>query len=313
MAYKNRFWSTLAPSNNLAFVAKAVEYTTDNTFEDFIANAVEGEIGLYNAATNILVDPDADPAETIVAGQEYFFAQKRDGLIEVSPNFKTTDTLKRQAYVAPVKQVITATTTGTTIAIGDVLEVLVLDKTTPGMPYPSRRYNHICKSTTLNTEIDLLVALINNPKTMANKGGEDLVVAARSSSNITFTAKYFGQMFDIVLGGKFEGKTVATTTAVNFGSGSPDQVKVYEEQSDIVKGAKHAYTTSSPTALPAQYGLQTSFVDPAGTYNCYFITRTRTEPSPTPKQEHTYTDSFYVFVPTGGTNPEAEIKAALVL
>lgn len=55
---KNRYFKTTKGFNGEVIVAKGVAYTTDATYADFVANAVEGEIGVFNADTYALISGD---------------------------------------------------------------------------------------------------------------------------------------------------------------------------------------------------------------------------------------------------------------
>lgn len=314
MAHKNRFWSILPPSSSQAFVAPYIPFSTDATIRDFAVNAPEGELGIVNVATGAMVT--GITTDVIAAGSTYQVVQKRDGQIEFSPKFTKSSLIKKQAYVAPVKQVWTVAAAGLTVAVGDELEVLIIDETTPFMPYPTRSYHHVCTSAVLNDQIGLVRTLINNKKYGPNLNGEDLVVASGSTSSIVLTAKYFFQRFKVVLRGKLNGSpvTLTQTTAVNFGSGSPTQVGVYEDASDIVKGVTHAHHNASyGYSQPGDFGAPTKFTNAALTYTTYHINSERTEKSPTPVQEHKLSSSFYLFVPPGGSGADAVLTAALGL
>jgi len=317
MAHKNRFWSILPPSSSQAFVSPLIPLTTDQTIRDFALNAPEGELGIVNVATGgMVIGSGIAPFLAIEAGKTYQIVQKRDGQLEYSPKFTKSSLIKKQAYVAPVKQVWTVAAAGLTVAVGDELEVLIIDETTPFMPYPTRSYHHVCTSAVLNDEIGKLRTLINNKKYGPNKDGEDLVVATGSTSSIILTAKYFFQRFKVVVRGKLQGSptTVTQTTAVNFGSGSPTQVGVYEDASDIVKGVTHAHHNASHGySQPGDFGIPTKFTNAALTYTTFHINSERVEASPTPKQEHKLSSSFYLFVPVGGGGPEALLTTALGL
>jgi hypothetical protein len=304
MAHKNRFWSILPPSSSQSFVSPQVAYTNDLTLSAFATNAVEGEIGVVNVATGAIVT--GITTDVCVAGVKYQLIQKRDGQVEFSPVFTTAALRRKQAYVAPVKQVRTVTATGLTIAVGDELEIMVIDETTPFMPYPTRTYHHVCTTTVLNDEIGKLRTLMNNDKYGPNQDGERLTVASGTNAAIIITGRYDFQRFSVVARGKLQGAptTVALTTPVNFGSGSPTQVGVYNEASDVVKGIKHLYHNASHGwSQPADFGTATNFVSAGLAYITYHINSERTEVSPTPLQKHEISSSFYIFVPNSGTTP----------
>jgi hypothetical protein len=116
--FKNNFWKTLAGDKRIeVIVGSAVAYTDDTTYEAFITNSVEGEIGFFNADTKAVI------SGAIGATTRFFLALKRGGRI-----FKTTPSLGSEvkktkvAYVAPVKQ-ITDIGFGTkaTLTVGNIV------------------------------------------------------------------------------------------------------------------------------------------------------------------------------------------------
>jgi len=107
MAYKNRFYKTTLGYDAEVLVTKAVEYSDDTDIKSFVANAVEGEVAVFNAATGAILTSAA------AVGTEVFIGLKRDGNLERTSSFVIeAGMLTKIAYVAPVKQVTTITTTG---------------------------------------------------------------------------------------------------------------------------------------------------------------------------------------------------------
>jgi hypothetical protein len=109
-----RYSKNLSGQRQAVFVSKAgVNYTDDTTYAAFIANAPEGEIGIFLKAGTVKTD-------ALTAGQEFFIAQKRDGAIHKTPVIAFNDIVSKRktAYAAPVRKVITVGYNGTS---GDVL------------------------------------------------------------------------------------------------------------------------------------------------------------------------------------------------
>src|SRR5688572_25113113 len=105
MAYKNRFHKTTLGVDAETFVVKAVEYSNDTDIKSFVANAVEGEMAVFNAETGEILTAAA------AVGDKIFLGLKRDGNLERSVTFEVkAGIVKKIAYVAPVKQVSTVTT-----------------------------------------------------------------------------------------------------------------------------------------------------------------------------------------------------------
>lgn len=99
--FKNKYWKMLAGDKRVeAFVGSAVAYTDDTTYEAFITNAVDGEIGFFNADTKAVI------TTAIGATTTFFIALKRGGVIYKStPSLRSQITPVKVAYTAPTKQV----------------------------------------------------------------------------------------------------------------------------------------------------------------------------------------------------------------
>lgn len=96
----SKYSKNLAGQKLKVFVSAATAYTDDTTFSAFIDNSAEGEIGIFLASGSTQTSALGD-------GDEFFIAQKRDGLINQTPIIKYDEIfrLAYSAYVAPVKQV----------------------------------------------------------------------------------------------------------------------------------------------------------------------------------------------------------------
>lgn len=115
--FGNNFWKTLGHKRLEVIVGSAVAYTDDTTYEAFIANAVEGEIGFFNAATGATI------TGAIGATTRFFLALKRGGRVhKTTPSLGSEVTKEKVAYVAPVKQI-------STIAFGTRASLVVQDLT----------------------------------------------------------------------------------------------------------------------------------------------------------------------------------------
>lgn len=109
-----RYSKNLSGQNQKLFVTPLnVEYTDDTTYTAFVANAVEGEIGVF-------LDSGAVRTTALTAGLKFFIAQKRDGMINKTPIINWDDNFRklRTAYDAPVKKVMTIGYNGTSGDIG---------------------------------------------------------------------------------------------------------------------------------------------------------------------------------------------------
>jgi len=229
---KNRFFKTTKGFNAEVIVAKAVAYTDDATYADFVTNAVEGEIGVFNADTLAVLPANANAA----AGTKVFIAQKRDALIHKTTVVELQNGVAaRQAYSAAVKQVVTVTVPAFTAAKGDVLELVVVDMTPASQPYPTLNFEVYAKTGETQTQLSQrLVDKINNPADGSNYYTQS-VTAALSGTNIVVTAKEFGTYFKVIVRQKLadQASSVATTTAFKQGIGTYDNVANLEAEGII--------------------------------------------------------------------------------
>lgn len=104
----SKYSKNLSGQKLKVFVSNPIEYTDDTTYAAFIANAPEGEIGVFNAAGTVRTT-------LLTATDEFFIAQKRDGFVNKTPNILFGDLFRKKysAYDAPVKQVATIGYNGT--------------------------------------------------------------------------------------------------------------------------------------------------------------------------------------------------------
>lgn len=309
MPYQNNFWKTLVGANVEVIIGKGVQYTDDTTYKDFVANAVEGEIGVFNAAT--LVPLDGTGAGTATA--EYFIAVKRDSAVEKTVPFILGNvTATRTAYVAPVKQVTTLVVAALTPGAGEEFGIKILE-TTPGyQPFPTYSWSvEAIAAETIDALMARLVTAINSTTSVANKD-RDLIVSAAytsGSNTLVLTAVDYGCTFRVQLVGELaESGAVAVTytTAAKLGSGFPAQVRLFQDAGDIYKGVTTNYPLQGAT--PSDFGKPTDFVSDSLTYNIYNIASTRSETSKTPHHTHAFNRNIVIAVPASGASAEEEIK-----
>lgn len=115
--FSNDFWTTLGLKRIQALVGSAVAYTDDTTYEAFLTNSVEGEIGFFNAATGAVI------TGAIGATTRFFAALKRDSRVfKTTPCLGSEVTKAKTAYSAPVKQA-TDVSFGTraTLTVGNIV------------------------------------------------------------------------------------------------------------------------------------------------------------------------------------------------
>lgn len=116
--FGNDFFKILTSHKRIqTIVGAAVAYSDSPTYEHFRLNAVEGEIGVYNAATNALI------TGAIGATTRFFVALKRDGKpFRFTPSVGGEITKQKAAYSAPTKMVgdIAIGTKGT-LTVGNII------------------------------------------------------------------------------------------------------------------------------------------------------------------------------------------------
>lgn len=164
----SRYSKNLAGQNLKVFVANALDYTTDATFAEFIANSPEGEIGVY-LSTGVL------QSTALTAGDEFFIAQKRDGAIIKTPILKWSEVFSSRLteYDAPVRKIVSvgygASSTGDTIgfsftgASNTAAQTygISIRETTPGnQPFPIQEGYATVTSTTAD-QYTVLAAIVS--------------------------------------------------------------------------------------------------------------------------------------------------------
>lgn len=313
MPYQNNYWKTLLGLNAEVIIGKGVQYTDDATYNAFVDNAAEGEVGIFNAATGGAYY-DGINTDVPAATDEVFIAVKRDSKIERSVpfifgNVKAT----RTAYTAPVKQVTTLVVGALTPAAGEEFGIKILE-TTPGyQPFPTFNWSVVAVAgEAIDTLMARLVTAINSTSSKANKD-RDLIVTAGytdGTNTLLLTAKEFGQTFRVQLVGELAESGAATltyTTPANIGSGTPAQTRLLQDAGDVYKGVTTNYPLQGAT--PSDFGKPTDFVSDAVGYNYYVIAGSRDEVSKTPHHVHTFNRVIIVAVPSTGASAEEEVKA----
>lgn len=332
MLVKSKYWKATLGTFADVLLAKQVDYagtgssavTNTSDFKDFVANAVEGEFGFFNADTNALISgatSGSPAAVTPVSTSTYIYgAVKRDGAIEKTLKFRLSDyTAKRVAYAAAVAQASKASFSGTPVA-GKFYSVKVIE-TTPGFqPFPRWEYGYTAKSgDSLSTVLTAIVALINDKTNVINKDTDSIITASLSSSTITFTATSTYVTFKLAFSADALNDIAPTPaytgsgTAVQFvGSGTYDLVKELEKESDVYKGLTTQYTPAG--TRPDEFGQPTAFATAGVQYSTYILTGTKGEASPTPVDRHFQPHTIILAIPSNGSaNTEAEVKGILGL
>ncbi len=160
-------------SKNLSGVSQKVlvgtsTYTDDTTFEAFVANAPDGEIGVF-------LDTGAVRTTALSATvNKFFIAQKRDGFVNRTPILDYNHIFRKLQtdYVAPVKQISTLGYNGTSgdlswtgfvgaSSTNTLTYGISVRETTPGnQPFPVQEGYATVNSTTAD-EYTVLAAIVS--------------------------------------------------------------------------------------------------------------------------------------------------------
>lgn len=211
---------TLSGQNSKLFVSPVIEYTDDTTYGAFVANAVDGEIGVF-------LDTLAVRTTALTAGLKFFVAQKRGGNINKTPMIEW-DRLRsklRTAYTAPVNQVTTigynATSgdvsfnfTGASLTSAQTYGIAVRDLTPGNQPFPVQEGYTAIVSTTADeyTALADIVSQLNGDYDF-ERTQPDRFVKAEILSDGAPTA--FGQTLAVTNGSKNATAGAAVTFAAN--------------------------------------------------------------------------------------------------
>lgn len=333
MLNKNKSWSSLLGAfAGQIYIGKGVDYSgvgaspdTAGTYADFVANAAEGEIGIFNE--DVVGKPvisgalSGSPlaATAVGKGINLFVALKRNGFIEKSNVFNlTSDTAERVPYAAAVAQISKATIAGTPV-VGTSYDLVIIETTAGIQPFPQWRYSYVAKAAdSVTTIAAALVALINDQTNVTNKTSDTIVTASASAGVITVTANTpgtsfrfgssLGMVYDLGIVFAYTG---GGTAAPFFGSGAGQQIVDLEQYADVDKGVTTNYPNQSFPSLPADYGKPVVFADATKTYDIIMIKGITAERSPTPFEQHTKAKLIMIVVPATGTSPIVSVRGIL--
>lgn len=324
MLNKNKYWKALLGSFAEVLIPKQVEYTDDTTYKDFVANAAEGEFGFFNADTLAAISGAlvGSPAAVAPVGSTtwIFAAVKRDGQIEKTEKFRLADyKITRTAYAAAVAQVSTATFTGSPVA-GKAYGIRIIETTPGNQPYPTWYYEYVAKTGDDVTAVaTALKNAINSTTSPQNKDTDPIVTATNASGVLTITAKEGGPTFrigfssdaltDLSAAAAYTG---GSTALASWGSGTYDQVKELEKETNVYKGVTTQYPLQGSN--PEDWGQPTAFAASGVQYSIYAIRGTANEASPTPVERHYQPHLIILAIPSNGAaNADAEVQGILGL
>lgn len=296
--------------NAQVIIGAAVAYTTDATYEDFVNNAVNGEIGVFTEDGTLVSAELAD-------GAKYFVAVKLGTEVRKSTLITKSDNFTFTPYEAPVKQVTHLGNNGTdgTLAPADGIVAgttygITIKETTPGYePLPTWSYSiTAAPGETLETLIDKLVARINADDSPENHHLERLVNAAKvSTTGISLTAVDFGVHFEAILREGFKGGQVRKTTLFNPGSGTGDWMQQLEMEGNVFAG-----TTTYNAQFAEDYGQPTNLVDTSLGYDVFIITNEKSIRSVgNANTKDTEFSKIVIAVPSEDPSPSDELQLAL--
>lgn len=188
----------------------------------------------------------------------------------------------------------------------------ILDKTPGYQPFPTYMYEVQAKAgESYDGAATRLVAEINSTTSVYNKNRDRIVTATyvAATNTITLTAIDFGTTFNVVLPpdtAMNETSVVTYGTAMKIGSGTPDQVKKYEEANKVGYGIGTMYPAQG--TVPSDYNNYTSYVSDSETYDTFNFSGFRDEVSKTNHHRQYLISNFGIISPLSGTNPTAGIK-----
>lgn len=206
MLNRNTSWRALLGVGAEGFVGKQTSYTDSTDYEGFVADAAEGEIGIFKVSDLSAYGGSAAASDT----DEIFVAMKRDGLIEKTSTFKLgTASGTRAAYAAAVAQVSKVTLDGTPVK-GNFYQLKVQDLSIAYQPFPTWDYHYVAKAGDTKGDVaSALADLINDDTNVTNKDTDPIVSAVAGQGVVSATITSGGSSY-----------TSAPTIAFSGGGGT---------------------------------------------------------------------------------------------
>lgn len=163
---RKRYSKSLFGTNHQGYHSPEVAYATAADLGAFALAAVEGQVGIFNAAD------DTIRSTALTAGVQFYLAQIKDGEVRKTPVLTYGSgflEVTKTAYDAPVKQVTHVGSNGTagslgfsSIAVGDEYVVSARD-TTPGtQPFPVMEGRAVIRSLSNLTEYKIVRAIVDD-------------------------------------------------------------------------------------------------------------------------------------------------------
>lgn len=207
-------------------------------------------------------------------------------------------------------------TAAATIVAGQIFNLSILETTVGYQPFPTWDYQYVAiAGDTEDTVATKLVGYINNTQSVQNRDRDLVVTAAYANGVITVTAIYFGSTFNVLLKGS-QLETIADVVPVqtaHAGSGTADQVRMFQQAGDVFKGVTTQYPLQG--AQPGDYGQPDDFValNTVKNFDIFSYSGIQYTGSKTFLHRQEFKQNLFVIVPTSGTTPTAAIKAILGL
>lgn len=192
----SKYSKNLSGQKLKVFVSNPIEYTDDTTFAAFVANAPEGELGVFDEAGTAITG-------ALAAGDEFFIALKRDGFVDKTPIIAWNDLFRKKynAYVAAVKKVQTigygSSSTSATFGFNftgasstnqQTYQISVRETTPGNQPFPVQEGYVVVRSSTTDqyTALATIVSQLNGDNDY-DKAYPDRFVKAEIVSDGTVT------------------------------------------------------------------------------------------------------------------------------
>lgn len=309
---KNRFYkTTIGVPFELAggFTAKAV---ADNAnFSDFVADSVVGDYQMFlddgtNDAAGVDFGTPLTAAQAKLPVRICYAVEKSGGVATVvspTPLIGGTIVATNTPYAAPTLQDSTITKAAGTVQLGQELVFKVIETTPMNQNLPVYDYAEKVV-TSLANAITAIVAKINAAK-------EDewfTAVAGATSIQVISTdaTRHFKLAIDVIGNKTFPVNdtnwTVATATKAFAGSGTLEQVRALELESNIKRGVTTQYPMQN--ANSAEFGEPISLVDLMvangnTTFDVVTLTGTKYSDSKIPTGIASQKAHIFVIVPAG--------------
>lgn len=302
----NPYFKSTKGYNAEVIVAKPLQYTAQAGLAAFVASAVEGELGIFNAKTLALCPGSVTPT---AAGTEIFIAQKRDGVIHKTNPFKLVSGIASYTpYVAPVKTKFTIDASSLPAAVkGNVYEIAIIELTRGGTRNHFWNFDETAKAgDTVTAIITRLATRISDVNAKENYAYGKIAEATVVSDDLVLESVDADRYFRVVVRQSLGDAAVVHTTKPLFGSGTYNGIKQVEAEGHIFDGVTTNYPNQN--IRPEEFGEATSFAVPGTNYDVVLITNEAVESSPLPMHKHTSKNYIFLALPQGAATPLEEVK-----